>query len=298
MSLAVSLPAGLALSLLIGATAYRRGALTRSGVLGAVLTGTAIFGFGGLIPGILLVAFFISSSLLSHYRARLKARFEGSFEKGSRRDLGQALANGGWAAVLAVALSVGDRAGWDPHQRTILFSGLVGALATATADTWATEIGVLSAVPPRMITTGHPVPAGTSGAITRIGTAMAFSGGLFIGWLAFLGYEFALYAGALLHLDLLGPSPLGPASALPALYLLIGCIAGLGGALFDSWLGATVQGIYVCEYDEMQTERKIHTCGRTTRLVRGWRWLDNDLVNLLASLFGSALAACLALAFL
>ena len=52
----------------IGAFAYWRGALTRSGVVGAILTGTLILGLGGWQWGLLLIAFFASSSLLSFYR--------------------------------------------------------------------------------------------------------------------------------------------------------------------------------------------------------------------------------------
>jgi len=98
----VELLAGLAISLAIGVLGYRRGALSGSGVLGAVITGTLIFGLGGWEWGLLLIAFFISSSALSFYHARDKQGLAEKFAKGHRRDLGQALANGGLAAFLAV----------------------------------------------------------------------------------------------------------------------------------------------------------------------------------------------------
>ena len=82
---------GFALSLAIGGLAYWRRSLSASGVLGAVLIGTAIFGFGGWVRGLLLIAFFISSSLLSHYHDRRKAALAEKFAKGNRRDLGQTL---------------------------------------------------------------------------------------------------------------------------------------------------------------------------------------------------------------
>ena len=67
--------------------------------------------------------------------------------------------------------------------------------------------------------------------------------------------------------------------------------AGFGGALFDSLLGATVQGIYRCPSCEKETERyPQHTCGDTTVHIRGWRWLNNDLVNFAASVFGAVVA--------
>ena len=78
------------------------------------------------------------------------------------------------------------------------------------------------------------------------------------------------------------------------LYPLLAVAGGLAGSLFDSLLGATVQGIYYCEHCAKETENAIHRCGHTTRLVRGWRWLNNDLVNFSASLLGGLVASLLA----
>ena len=64
--------AGLVISLGIGAIAYRRRWLTQGGVFGAVLIGTLTFGLGGLSWAMVVVAFFVSSSLLTHYRSAEK----------------------------------------------------------------------------------------------------------------------------------------------------------------------------------------------------------------------------------
>lgn len=80
----------LLLSGFIAALAYWRGSLALSGAVGALLVGTVVYGFGGWIWGILLAFFFISSSLLSHYKEREKqAVAEEKFDKGHRRDLGK-----------------------------------------------------------------------------------------------------------------------------------------------------------------------------------------------------------------
>ncbi len=298
MPFIIPLALGLALSCLIGMVAYRRGSLSESGVVGAIVTGTLIFGFGGLLPGLLLVAFFVSSSLLSHYHLERKTELASRSQKGARRDLGQALANGGWAAVLAIAYGIAFQSNRVPLP-ALLFAGIVGALATVTADTWATEIGALNNSPPRMITTGRMVPTGTSGAITPLGTVAALMGGLFIGIIAALGVFLPSVE------DALGGATSAPITQYLTLWVdllprlaWIGGASGLLGALFDSLLGATVQAIYFCEYDETQTESKIHTCGRATRLLRGWRWLDNDGVNFIASVLGSLVAVGLALVLL
>jgi uncharacterized protein (TIGR00297 family) len=257
---------GLALSILIGYAGYRRRSLSGSGVLGAVLVGTIIFGLGGLAWGGLLVVFFVSSSVLSHFREAGKAAVAEKFSKGSRRDLAQALANGGVGALAAIGNAL-----W-PHP--VWWAGFVGAMATVNADTWATELGVLSRRAPRLITTGKPVEPGTSGALTAAGTLAALGGAALIGLVA---------AG----FDLAAGRPISWAARL----ILFAAVAGLLGSLADSLLGATVQAIYHCDACGKETERgTLHTCGTPTRHLRGWRWMNNDWVNFLSSLIGAVVA--------
>ncbi|HRO25519.1 MAG TPA: DUF92 domain-containing protein, partial [Promineifilum sp.] len=101
-SLLPPLALGLVLSLLIAFLAWRRDSLSQSGAVGALVVGTLIFGLGGWVWGVLLAVFFISSSLLSHFKEREKAAVAEKFEKGHRRDMGQVLANGGLGAVIAL----------------------------------------------------------------------------------------------------------------------------------------------------------------------------------------------------
>lgn len=258
---------GLVLSAIIAWLAYRRAALTQSGVVGAILTGTAIFGFGGLDLGLVLIAFFVSSSLLTRYKQAAKAQVADQFAKGGPRDLQQALANGGLAALIALAYGLTGAA-----NMALLFA-FVGAMAEATADTWATELGILSKETPRMITTRKPVAAGTSGGVTWDGTGAALAGAILIGGLAAL---FRALAGM-------------PANT-AVMLLPVAALAGTAGALADSMLGATVQGIYYCDACGKETERELHRCGNHTRLVRGWRALNNDWVNLIGTLVGAAVA--------
>ena len=265
---------GLALSAIIGGAGYRKGALSRSGVLGALLVGTAIFGLGGWVWGFVLIAFFVSSSLLSRYREQEKEGLAEKFAKGYQRDLGQALANGGWGAVLSMIYLL------RPHP--LLWAAFLGAMGTVNADTWATELGVLSPTPPRLLTTGEPVPVGTSGGVSRLGSVAAALGGGFIGLVAFL-----LHEGA----SLLQGRSLQWADLWIVVWATVG---GLAGSFFDSLLGATVQGIYYCPVCRKETERAVHRCGTPTSLRRGWRWLNNDLVNFLSSVVGGLVAAGLA----
>ncbi len=265
---------GFLLASLIGYLAYWRQSLAASGMLGAVLVGTLIFGLGGWAWGLLLVAFFVSSSALSHYKAGLKAGLAEKFSKGGRRDLAQTLANGGAGAVFVVANWL-----W-PHP--LWWAAFVGAMATVNADTWATELGVLNTLPPRLITTGKPVEVGTSGGVSFLGTLAAVAGAGLIG----------LFAAPfmMMSVQVLFENPW--MTWLPIILATLGVatLSGLLGSLFDSFLGATVQSIYYCPACEKETERHpLHKCGTPTRPLRGWRWLDNDWVNFLSSVVGAAL---------
>lgn len=264
---------GLLLSAAIGGLGYRSDSLAPSGVMGAILVGTIIFGAGGWVWGVLLIVFFASSSLLSRYRAAEKSELYEKFAKLDRRDLGQALANGGWGALLALFFLF--------RPSPSIFAAFVGAMAAVNADTWATELGVLSRHPPRRITTGEPVPPGTSGAISVPGTAAALAGALLIG----LAAEALQVSGGMLSGD-------GVARWMVWLPLAAG-LGGLSGAFFDSLLGASVQRVYWCDRCHKETERAVHTCGTNSRPLRGWPWLDNGAVNFLSSVLGSGMTVSL-----
>jgi len=75
--------------------ARRAGALTQGGAAAAVLTGTicAAAGWGWAF---VLIAFFVSATVLSIYRQSFKKKVVGEFvEKGGARDAVQVAANGG-----------------------------------------------------------------------------------------------------------------------------------------------------------------------------------------------------------
>ena len=97
------------------------------------------------------------------------------------------------------------------------YAGFIGAIATATADTMASEIGVLSK--PILITSRERVKPGTDCGISVLGTAAGLIGALIIGLTAYL----------------LNVSPELSHSILIALF------AGMIGCFADSLLGATLE---------------------------------------------------------
>ncbi|HEX6484228.1 MAG TPA: DUF92 domain-containing protein [Ktedonobacteraceae bacterium] len=258
---------GLIFSSMIALLARRRRSLTRSGAAGTVVVGTTIFSMGGWSWGLSLIYFFVSSTLFSHYREREKARTAADkFSKGSERDVGQVAANGGLATLLALIYGLTN----SLPLKKALRAAFTGALATATADTWATELGVLSKQEPRLITSGKRVTAGTSGGITLIGTAASALGAFSLGTV-FWGLQ--RFPKSLVSLP------------------FIALLSGLAGSFFDSLLGATVQAMYFCPVCQQETERRVHSCGTRTRHLRGIPWVDNDVVNFLATMLGGMVAA-------
>jgi Raf kinase inhibitor-like YbhB/YbcL family protein/uncharacterized protein (TIGR00297 family) len=249
---------GLILAVMVSLLAYFVGSLSVSGAVAAAVLGAVVFGLGGIPWAILLLAFFISSSGLSRLFSKRKTTLNEKYSKGSRRDAAQVLANGGLAGASVLLHYVFPLQGWP-------WLGFAAALAAANADTWATELGVLSAKPPRLITTGKVAEHGDSGAVSTAGLLAAASGGLLIAVLAVLFDPTGLMNSTLANI--------GTAMALITL-------AGLAGSLVDSLLGATWQAIYYCPACRKETERHpLHTCGTPITLLRGWRWLNNDWVN-------------------
>ena len=249
---------GLALAIVAAIAAHRASALTFRGTIAAVIVGTLTFGIGGWAPALLILAFFISSSLLSRQGQQRKEQLADRAAKGGKRDEWQVLANGAVPALLAVAYGTTVQIPW--------LVGVVGALAASNADTWATEAGLLARTKPRLITNLQTVEPGTSGAISWLGSAAALAGAMLIGLIAI---PFA-----------------GNTSV-----LIVAAFAGVLASFLDSLLGATVQAQYRCDHCGRTTERHpTHTCGNPTSHTRGWTWLGNDQVNLAASIAGAAIA--------
>jgi uncharacterized protein (TIGR00297 family) len=252
---------GIIFGILISLLAWKARSLSDSGAITAAITGGLIFGLGGLPWAVLLLTFFISSSVLSRAFRTQKTGLSEKFSKGSRRDWGQVLANGGLGTLLVIGF-------FFTQAENLFWVAYTGAMAAVNADTWATELGVLNPHRPRRITDGQPVDAGTSGAISLYGILATAAGAALIG-----------LAGAAF-------SPAGGRIIL----ILAATLGGICGSLFDSFLGATVQAIYFCPHCNKETERHpTHTCGKETTHFRGWRWLNNDLVNFLASVVGATI---------
>lgn len=257
-SLTVRLALGAALALLVAAAAQRAHSLTSRGALAAIVVGVCAVAAGWSWAALLLF-FFLTSTALTTLEAETKAeRSKGRMAKTGARDAAQVIANGGVFAVAAAAFTTWPSSALDAFA--------LGGLATATADTWATEIGLLAPQAPRSIVTRAPVEPGTSGGVTTAGLLAGCAGALSIACVATLVRHGGVVA-------------------------IAAATGGVAGLLTDSVVGATLQARYHCARCDTATERTVHVCGAPTRHAHGWRVLDNDGVNFLATAIGAGVAA-------
>jgi uncharacterized protein (TIGR00297 family) len=248
--------------IVLSALAVRLKAIDRAGQVAGVAISTLIYLGGGLVWVILVTSFFVVGSTFTRWRYSTKMRLGLSPEKNGVRSWPNILANGGFGATLAVLEGTLGGAAF-----AIAF---LGSLATAAADTLATELGVMSRRNPRLVTNlGKRVAPGSSGGVTALGTGVAAVSAMLYG-----------LAGAFLGI---GDSKM-------LIVIASATAGGFAGALVDSVLGATIQGIYRCDNCGREVETATHH-GQAAIRIRGTKVIDNNIVNLVSIVFGGLLTA-------
>ena len=203
-----SLILALIISFAFGLTAYRMKAADRSGLFSGALMGLLIIVFSNVTWFLLMLSFFILGTAFTKYKYEIKKREGVAESRGGVRGFTNVFANGLVALCGAVLYGIyGDLA---------FLALYVGSIAAATADTTASELGMLGKQP-FLITTLQPVPKGTDGGVTIMGEVLAILAALIIGIVAF-----ALR--------------IGPPEIIP-----VAVIAGFVGTNVDSLVGATLE---------------------------------------------------------
>lgn len=240
-----------------GYAGYRERSLSSDGAIAAFFVGVAVyFGFG--VKGLVLLGvFFVTSSTWSKFKSSAKKELEEKLAKGATRDWSQVVANGGAAALFSIIYYFQQDIAW--------LVGFMVCIASSNSDTWASEIGTLSKRKPVYIRTFKTIEKGTSGAVSLLGTTAAIFGSLLI---AFVG-------AWLFHLGLI--------------YFFIIFLFGFLGNIIDTLFGAYFQQVYICTKCGIETEKKSH-CQTAAKRIKGYRLVDNDMVNFLSGLFAAILA--------
>lgn len=247
----ISLIAGVVISFL----SYKAKFLSFGGSVVTFLLAVSIFGIGGIMWAVPILTFFILSSLLSKMGKNAKKRYFTTFEKTGIRDQYQVLANGGIGGILVLI-------SYFYYDISLYYAYLI-SLATATADTWATEIGIIYGKNTIKITNFQKVDPGTSGGITIPGTLAAFLGSLVITFVGYLMY---------------------PLINIKTFFMI--CLLGFFASLTDSVFGATIQAQYKCKQCAGFTEKKYH-CNIIAEQISGYTFINNDMVNFLSALSGT-----------
>ncbi|MBL4935428.1 DUF92 domain-containing protein [Clostridium sp. YIM B02515] len=252
---------GFVFSSLIVFGAYKKKSLDISGALSAIFLGTCIYFWGGLYMSAIMISFFISSSFFTKIKESFVKDLEDINEKTGARDYMQVAANGGIGLVFAFL--------YYRTSNPVFLVIYAVAFSASNADTWASELGVLSTSQPISILSFKKVEKGISGAVSLIGTLSAICGALFIALIYSFGYvlKFGFSIKLISHMFII-------------------TLSGFIGSLIDSIIGAAFQAKYKCSFCGRITEKKEHH-GQNTIRISGIRWINNDFVN-----FISGLAAC------
>ncbi|WP_069807690.1 DUF92 domain-containing protein [Vulcanisaeta thermophila] len=272
--LTVSLAASLIISAIMTKAALKVRVITRDAAIPAFMVGFMTL-MGGLATTIPFIAFLGTSSAVTRLGSTKKEEIGVAMDMKGRN----------WRQVMAVGLlpsSLALTAGLaylmsNYYLFTILSTAAVGGIAYSNADTWASEIGVLSRSKPRLlIKPWKTVDPGVSGGVTWLGELSSMGGSAFTA-LTFLG---SLYMLRQLN------APVTPSLTLAMVVFIMGYL----GEVLDSLLGGLLQPKYYCPRCGVMTDHSVHQCGQLTIRVFGNYEIGNEDVNLIVSLIVTILS--------
>lgn len=233
---------------------FLSGAIRYAGAVLAMVMVFASLYFGGVFALLYLLSLYFTIFALS----LLKGKLLHLPKKEKGRDFWQILINGGLSLLFLLIYGI------QKEEKFLLVSLI--AVGGCFIDSLSSDVGTLSAKAPYDPIKGRTVPRGMSGGVSVLGTGAALIGSgaiaLAIGAGMGLSVREAALAGALVFAQ----------------------------TVVDTVLGSLLQAKYVCDRCGTPTEDRIH-CNQPARLSGGVRWINNNVVNLIASVIITAIAA-------
>jgi uncharacterized protein (TIGR00297 family) len=184
--------------------------LNISAALCGGLLGLIIYSGSGFTGLCLLVAFFITGTIATKWKAAEKINFKDTLDRKEQRNAGQVFANAGISALLALLIY------FFPQSAALFKLMLAASFSAAMADTLSSELGMVYGKRFYHILSFKKDMKGKNGVISIEGILAGISGSVLIAWLYILqeGWN-------------------------PGFWIII--IAGTVGNLTDSLLGATFE---------------------------------------------------------
>lgn len=267
---------GVVLANKISSRGLKRNSLNKNGATAAFWV-SSIAASSSVRTAVTLIMFYLTGSKLTSVGYSRKKTFEEDYSEEGSRGASQVLACSFIGTSLAllrrVLVGVDGPLAWGESSIACLGNRLtlacVAFFACCAGDTWASELGILSKHPPRLVLAPwKSVPPGTNGAVSWVGLAASAAGGLC------MGLTYGLF--------MISNTALREIAALA----WIGTLGGLGGSLLDSILGSTIQATYYDTESNMIVKRPSATTRR-----EGVAFLSNEAVNFVSTAGTAALAA-------
>ncbi|KAG8777980.1 hypothetical protein FRC12_025242 [Ceratobasidium sp. 428] len=307
MGLSIPLIPGV-LATALAAQGIRKRSLSPSGGLAAFIVGYLMMAVPFRGFGVSLIVFYLTGSKVTKVGKQIKGSLEEGHDENGYRSGWQVLCNSIsafiasclWAAMFSpesihsylfgsflpphlswhrANFSMDMTCPLNPHigggwSRTLVLIAL-GHFACCLGDTMASELGILSKSPPRLITTLARVPPGTNGGLSTSGTLASLAGGVIMGLTMFTSL---MVESAGCRTD---------TGKHLASTVLAGALGGLGGSALDSILGATIQKTDFSNSTNRiitdETKTKPREVGEV-KTISGLDLLSNNQVNLLSSM--------------
>jgi uncharacterized protein (TIGR00297 family) len=272
---------GLIVMAIIGALAYRLHFVDVSGLISAFVVGFTVWYTGGVAAFVIMLFFFMSAGLATKFKYKAKAKQGLAQEGKGKRSWRNVFGSGLIPMIFSIGIYLATMFTTDPFYPFAMFGGYVGAVATTTADTLASEIGVFSSSTPRLITNlRRRVPRGTIGAVSLLGEGVAVLAGVIIGIIS-------------LFFVLVAPGWIPVYNFEQVLMLLpLAVLTAFIGCNLDSLIGAIAQNKFVCEICGAVTDKEFH-CDYETKYIGGFRQFTNMHVNFGSSGMGATLGVVL-----